>query len=321
MQHDHHRHDHGDHGGHSHAGHAGHSHAPATFGRAFAIGAAVNAGFVALQVFYGLAAHSVALLADAVHNLGDVLGLLIAWGAATLTQRAPTPRRTYGWGRSSILAALGNAVVLLLGCGAIAVEALGRFGSPAPVAAGAVMWVAAAGIVVNGGTALMFMRGHAHQPGGDLNVRGAFLHMAADALVSLGVVVAGGLILLTGWLWVDPLTSLAIVGVITWGTWGLLRQSVDLAMDAVPPGIDRLAVQAALAGLPGVLEVHDLHIWGLSTTRSALTAHLVLDRPNPGLVPLACAMLHDRFGLDHATLQVEEGEAAEGCALRPEGVV
>ncbi len=211
MPHDHH-HGHHDH----HGGHAGHSHAPATFGRAFAIGAVVNAGFVALQVFYGLAAHSVALLADAVHNLGDVLGLLIAWGAATLTQRAPTPKRTYGWGRSSILAALGNAVVLLLGCGAIAVEALGRFGTPAPVAAEVVMWVAAAGIVVNGGTALMFMRGHAHRPGGDLNVRGAFLHMAADAAVSLGVVVAGGVILLTGWQWVDPLTSLAIVAVITW---------------------------------------------------------------------------------------------------------
>ncbi len=316
MQHDHHRHDHGYHD-HGHHGHAGHSHAPATFGRAFAIGAVVNAGFVALQVFYGLAAHSVALLADAVHNLGDVLGLLIAWGAATLTRRAPTQRRTWGWGRSSILAALGNAVVLLLGCGAIAVEALQRFGTPAPVAAGAVMWVAAAGIVVNGGTALLFMRGRK----GDLNVRGAFLHMAADAAVSLGVVVAGGLILLTGWQWVDPLTSLAIVAVITWGTWGLLRQSVDLAMDAVPPGIDRMAVQAALAALPGVTEVHDLHIWGISTTRSALTAHLVLDRPNPALVPLACAMLHDRFGLDHATLQVEEGEAAAACALRPEGVV
>jgi cobalt-zinc-cadmium efflux system protein len=314
MQHDHHRHDHGH---HDHGGHAGHSHAPATFGRAFAIGAVVNAGFVALQVFYGLAAHSVALLADAVHNFGDVLGLLIAWGAATLTRRAPTQQRTWGWGRSSILAALGNAVVLLLGCGAIAIEALQRFGTPTPIAAGAVMWVAAAGIVVNGGTALLFMRGRK----GDLNVRGAFLHLAADAAVSLGVVVAGGLILLTGWQWVDPLTSLAIVAVITWGTWGLLRQSVDLAMDAVPPGIDCLAVQAALAALPGVTEVHDLHIWGISTTRSALTAHLVLDRPNPALVPLACAMLHDRFGLDHATLQVEEGEAAAACALRPEGVI
>lgn len=319
MQHDHHRHDHGhhDHGHHDHGGHAGHSHAPATFGRAFAIGALVNAGFVALQVFYGLAAHSVALLADAVHNLGDVLGLLIAWGAATLTRRAPTQQRTWGWGRSSILAALGNAVVLLLGCGAIAVEALQRFGTPAPVAARAVMWVAAAGIVVNGGTALLFMRGRK----GDLNVRAAFLHLVADAVVSLGVVAAGGLILLTGWQWVDPLTSLAIVAVITWGAWGLLRQSVDLAMDAVPPGIDRMAVQAALAALPGVTEVHDLHIWGISTIRSALTAHLVLDRPNPALVPLACAMLHDRFGLDHATLQVEEGEAAAACALRPEEVV
>ena len=315
MPHDHGRH-HDIHPGHAH-GHAGHSHAPATFGRAFAIGAAVNAAFVALQVFYGLSANSVALLADAVHNLGDVLGLLIAWGAAALTRRAPTPRRTYGWGRSSILAALGNAVVLLLSCGAIAVEAAGRFGSPAPVGAWDVMLVAAAGIVVNGGTALLFLRGR-H---GDLNVRGAFLHMAGDAAVSLGVVVSSALILWTGWLWLDPLTSLAIVALITWSTWGLLRQSVDLAMDAVPAGVDQAAVQAALEGLPGVVEVHDLHIWGLSTTRTALTAHLVLSRPDPALVQAACAMLHDRFGLDHATLQVEEGEAAMGCALRPAGVV
>ena len=317
IPHDH--HDHDDHHGHGHhsRGHGGHSHAPSTFGRAFAIGAAANAAFVVLQVFYGVAAHSVALLADAVHNLGDVLGLLIAWGATTLTRRAPTARRTYGWGRSSILAALANAVILLLGCGAIAVEALGRLASPAPVGATAVMWVAAAGILVNGGTALLFMRGR-H---GDLNVRGAFLHLAADAAVSGGVVLAGALILLTGWQWVDPLTSLGIVAVITWGTWGLLRQSVNLAMDAVPDGIDRAAVQAALAALPGVTEVHDLHIWGLSTTRTALTAHLVLDRPDPALMPRACAMLHDRFGLDHATLQVEEAEAAMACALRPAEVV
>ena len=315
MPHDH-GHHHDAHHGHSH-GHAGHSHAPATFGRAFAIGAAVNMAFVVLQVFYGLAANSVALLADAVHNLGDVLGLLIAWGAAALTRRAPTPRRTYGWGRSSILAALGNAVVLLLSCGAIAVEAAGRFGNPAPVGAWEVMLVAAVGIVVNGGTALLFLRGR-H---GDLNVRGAFLHMAGDAAVSLGVVVSSALILWTGWLWLDPLTSLGIVALITWSTWGLLRQSVDLAMDAVPAGVDQAAVQAALEGLPGVIEVHDLHIWGLSTTRTALTAHLVLARPDPALVQTACAMLHDRFGLDHATLQVEEGEAAMGCALRPAGVV
>lgn len=309
-----HDHDHGHDHGHSHAGH---SHAPASFGRAFAIGASVNAAFVVLQVVSGLAAHSVALLADAVHNLGDVLGLLIAWGAAWLTARAPTVRRTYGWGRSSILAALVNAVVLLLGSGAIGIEALQRLAAPTPVGTGIVMAVAAIGIVVNGGTALLFMRGRK----GDLNVRGAFVHMASDALVSFGVVLAGALIQLTGWLWLDPVTSLVIVAVITWGTWGLLRQSVDLAMDAVPPGIDCLAVQAALAALPGVTEVHDLHIWGISTTRSALTAHLVLDRPNPALVPLACAMLHDRFGLDHATLQVEEGEAAAACALRPEGVI
>ncbi len=311
-------HDRGHDHGHGHAhGHAGHHHAPASFGRAFAIGAAANTAFVALEVSYGLAANSVALLADAMHNLGDVLGLLIAWGAATLTRRAPTARRTYGWGRSSILAALGNAVVLLLGCGAIAVEALGRFGTPAPVGAGSVMLVAAAGIAVNGGTALLFMRGR-H---GDLNVRGAFLHMAGDAAVSLGVVVSSALILWTGWLWLDPLTSLAIVALITWSTWGLLRQSVDLAMDAVPAGVDQAAVQAALEGLPGVMEVHDLHIWGLSTTRTALTAHLVLDRPDPGLVTRACTMLRDRFGLDHSTLQVEEAGAAEACALRPAGVV
>ncbi len=252
MPHDHSHHEHAHHG-HPH-GHAGHSHAPAAFGRAFAIGAALNAAFVALQVFYGLAANSVALLADAVHNLGDVLGLLIAWGAATLTRRAPTPRRTYGWGRSSILAALGNAVILLLSCGAIAVEAAGRFGSPAPVAAWPVMLVAAAGIIVNGGTALLFLRGR-H---GDLNVRGAFLHMVGDAAVSLGVVVSSALILWTGWQWLDPLTSLGIVALITWSTWGLLRQSVDLAMDAVPAGVDQAAVQAALERLPGVVEVHDL---------------------------------------------------------------
>ena len=323
MPHDHaapsgHGHDHSRDHGHNHGhGHAGHHHAPATFGRAFAIGAAANAAFVVLQVFYGLAANSVALLADAVHNLGDVLGLLIAWGAAVLTQRAPTPRRTYGWGRSSILAALGNAVVLLLGCGGIAVEALGRFAHPAPVGAWQVMLVAAAGIVVNGGTALLFMRGR-HS---DLNVRAAFLHLARDAGVSLGVVLSSALILWTGWLWLDPLTSLGIVALITWGTWGVLRQSADLAMDAVPAGVDQAAVQAALEGLPGVIEVHDLHIWGLSTTRTALTAHLVAAGPDPALVHAACAMLRDRFGLDHATLQVEEGEAAFACALRPAGVV
>lgn len=311
-QHHDHAHDHGH--GHSHAGH---SHAPASFGRAFAIGAGVNAAFVALQIVCGLAAHSVALLADAVHNLGDVLGLLIAWGAAWLTARAPTTRRTYGWGRSSILAALVNAVVLLLGCGAIGIEALQRLAAPAPVGTGLVIAVAAAGIVVNGGTALLFMRGRK----GDLNVRGAFLHMVSDALVSFGVVLAGVLIQLTGWSWLDPVTSLVIVAVITWGTWGLLRQSVDLAMDAVPDGVDRPAIQAALAALPGVTEVHDLHIWGLSTTSTALTAHLVADVPEPALVGRACRLLYDRFGIEHATLQLETAEGAAACSLRPDHVV
>ncbi len=309
-----HDHDHGHDHEHSHAGH---SHAPASFGRAFAIGASVNATFVVLQVVSGLAAHSVALLADAVHNLGDVLGLLIAWGAAWLTARAPTVRRTYGWGRSSILAALVNAVVLLLGCGAIGIEALQRLAAPTPVGTGIVMAVAAISIVVNGGTALQFMRGRK----GDPNVRGAFVHMASDALVSFGVVLAGALIQLTGWLWLDPVTSLVIVAVITWGTWGLLRQSVDLAMDAVPPGLDRPAIQAALAALPGVVEVHDLHIWGLSTTSTALTAHLVAEQPEPTLVGRACLLLRDRFGIDHATLQVETAEGAAVCVLRPDHVV
>lgn len=318
MPHDHANHDHHDHDhGHAGHGHHGHSHAPATFGRAFAIGGAVNAAFVVLQVVYGLLADSVALLADALHNLGDVLGLLIAWGASVLAQRRPTARHTYGWGRSSILAALSNAIVLLLGCGAIAVEAVQRLFSPGEVHGATVMWVAAAGIVVNGGTALLFMRGR-H---GDLNVQGAFLHMASDALVSLGVVLAGGLILLTGWTWLDPATSLLIVAAVTWGTWGLLRRSIDMAMDAVPGAVDRTAVQAALAALPGVSEVHDLHIWGLSTTSTALTAHLVADPPDGELAGAACALVRERFGIGHATVQVEGAETAARCVLRPEAVI
>lgn len=242
--HDHHNHGTHAHEAHDHGGHAhgpgGHHHAPASFGRAFAIGTALNAAFVAAQVFYGLAAHSVALLADAVHNLGDVLGLLIAWGAATLARRAPTLARTYGWGRSTILASLTNAVVLLFGCGAIAVEAVRRFGDPSPVGGSTVMWVAALGIVINGVTALMFMRGRK----GDLNVKGAFLHMASDAVLSAGVVVSGLLITLTGWHWLDPATSLAIVAVITIGTWSLLRDSVMVE----PVGMRRRHCQPRLVG-------------------------------------------------------------------------
>ncbi|MEA2790480.1 MAG: cobalt-zinc-cadmium efflux system protein [Acetobacteraceae bacterium] len=315
-KHDH-DHDHAhDHHGHMH-GHGG-GHAPASFGMAFAVGTALNTGFVVAQVCFGFAAHSVTLLADAVHNLGDVLGLLIAWGAATLAQRLPTAARTYGWGRSTILASLANAVVLLFGCGAIAVEAVRRFGDPAPVGGSTVMWVAAAGIVINGATALLFMRGR----NDDLNIRGAFLHMAADAGVSAGVVIAGLLMTLTGWHWLDPVTSLLIVVVITIGTWNLLRDSANLALDAVPGGIDLGKVDVALRGLPGVIDVHDLHVWGLSTTDTALTAHLVHDGGNPGaLILAACREMRDDFSIGHSTFQIETPELAEACALRPAHVI
>ncbi len=315
MSHDHEYSGH-DHSGHSHGGH-GHSHVVPTSNAAFAVGAGVNGGFVVLQVVFGLIAGSVALMADALHNLGDVLGLLLAWGAAGMGRWRPTATHTYGFGRSSILAALANAVVLLIGCGAIALEAVQRFGDPAPVAGGIVMWVAGAGILVNGGTALLFMRGQED----DLNMRAAFLHLASDALVSLGVVVSGGVILLTGWHWVDPVTSLLIAGAITVGTWGLLRQSMALAMDAVPRGIDRGAVEAALAGLPGVDEVHDLHIWGLSTTESACTVHLVSESGGAALVEAACGLLAGQFRIGHATIQVEHAGLAARCRLRPAEVV
>jgi cobalt-zinc-cadmium efflux system protein len=317
-QHDHAHgeHDHHDHGGHYHGGHAHHHHGPASYDRAFAIGITLNAGFVVAEAVFGLAANSMSLLADAAHNLGDVLGLLLAWGAAWLSRRPPTARRTFGYGRSSILAALINATVLLIGVGAIGVEAVQRLLAPQQVAEVTVMVVAAIGILINGGTALLFMRGREN----DLNIRGAFLHMASDAVVSLGVVIAALLIRMTGWLWLDPVTSLAIVVVITLGTWGLLRDSVDLAMDAVPGGVKPDAVRAHLAAQPGVSEVHDLHIWGLSTTETALTVHLVCDdtaaRPH-----VMASDLQTRFGIGHVTVQVETHEDAELCRLRSDSVV
>ena len=325
MDHDHVHDDHPAHGhaGHSHAahGHAGHSHAPARFDAAFAVGTALNAGFVALQVFFGLAAHSVALLADAVHNLGDVLGLVLAWVAVVLARRAPSARRTYGWGRGTILASLANAVVLLVGIGAISVEAIRHLVHPDAVGSATVMRVAAVGIAVNGTTALMFMRGREH----DLNIRAAFLHMAADAAVSAGVVAAAGVILLTGATWIDPLASLAIVAVIGWSSWGLLRESMSLAMDAVPAGLAPADVVAFLRTLPGVSEVHDLHIWGLSTTSTALTAHLVRADASPvepdHLIRTACDGVAARFGIGHCTFQVESSRGAATCTLRPAEVV
>jgi cobalt-zinc-cadmium efflux system protein len=266
-----------------------------------------------------LLAGSVALLADAVHNLGDVLGLLLAWAASVLSQRAPSPGRTYGWGRTSILASLANAVLLLVSIGAIGLEAVQRLLAPHPVAAGMVAAVAGIGLLVNGATALLFMRGRE----GDLNLRSAFTHMAADAVLSAGVLVTALIIGATGAVWLDPVASLAIVAVIGVGTWSLLRESADLAMDAVPPGLKEADITTFLAGLPGVAEVHDLHVWALSTTENAVTVHLVHEPTDnaPPLVPLAVAGLRERFGIGHATIQVETSACAAACVLRSDAVV
>ena len=302
---------------HAHANH--HHHAPASHDRAFALGIGLNLAYVALETGFGLYAGSLALVADAGHNLSDVLGLALAWGAAWLTRREPTPRRTYGLRRSSILAALANAMLLLLAIGAIALEAVRRLQTPEPVATGIVFWVAGIGVLVNGGTALMFMRGRAH----DLNIQGAFLHMAADAGITVGVMAAALLIGWTGWLWVDPAVSLAIALVILVGTWGLLRDSVDLALDAVPRGIDPAEVAGFLAGQPGVSEIHDLHIWAMSTTETALTVHLVRPQAalDDGLLVRLRHELHDRFAIQHATIQVETGDPAAPCPQAPAHVV
>ena len=302
--HDHHGHDH-DHGhGHGHAhGGGGHHHGPVDTGDwRYAVGLVVNLAFVAIEFGAGVFSGSTALMADAGHNLSDVLGLAMAGGAAWLARRAAGPGKTYGYGKATVLAALANALLLIFACGAIAFEAVRRLAEPAPVMSGLIMAVAAIGFVINLGTALLFMRDqHA-----DLNARGAYLHMLADAAVSIGVVVAGGVIWLSGWSIVDPLVSLVIVAVILIGTWGLLKDSLNLALDAAPAGMDVEAVRAALLDLPGVSAVHDLHVWGLSTTRAALTAHLVHDRPDGAdLLAEAHELIRARFGIGHATLQLE----------------
>jgi cobalt-zinc-cadmium efflux system protein len=303
--------------GHSHAVGSGHNHGPANFDRAFAIGAVLNIGIVLAQLVFGYLANSLALMADAAHNLSDVAGLLLAWGAAWLSRRSPTAERTYGYRRASILAALGNAALLLVATGGIAVEAIRRFAEPQQLEAGTVIWVAALAIVLNGAVALMFMRGR-HD---DLNIKGAFLHMLGDAAVSFGVVLAAALILWTGWLWIDPAISLGIAILVLWAGWGLARSSVNLALDAVPENVDREQVEAYLHSLPGVTEVHDLHIWAMSTTETALTAHLV--RPNAGLddgfIAAACERLDRDFKIHHATLQIEHSR--EACKLAPDHVV
>ncbi|MFT2095646.1 cation diffusion facilitator family transporter [Acidiphilium multivorum] len=316
-----HSHHHGhDHEHHDHHGHSdelgGHSHAPASFGRAFIIGIGLNAAYVAIEAFWGFAVHSTALLADAGHNLGDVLGLAGAWFASWLSRRAPNSAYTYGLRRSSILAALANAVILLVVTGGIAWEAVQRLIHPEPTGGRVIMVVAIAGVLVNGVTALMFMSGRK----GDLNIRGAFLHMAADASLALGVAIAGAVIMATGWLRIDPAVSLGISIVIVIGTWSLLRDSVSLALDGVPRGVDPSKVEAYLRSLPGVSEVHDLHIWGLSTSDIALTVHLTCDTTNATLEHLP-GEIKKRFGIGHTTIQVETSEAAERCALRPVDVV
>ncbi|HEX5683783.1 MAG TPA: cation diffusion facilitator family transporter [Ideonella sp.] len=315
-RHDHH-HDHG----HAHAhGHAhgpdrGHAHGdPTNAGRAFALAIALNTVFVGVEFGYGLLANSTALMADAGHNLSDVLGLALAWGAALLSRRAPSERFTFGLRGSSILAALANATLLLVACGGIGWEAIRRFAEPPTVASNVVMVVAAVGIVVNGVSAWLFARGSAH----DLNQRGAYLHLLADAGVSLGVVVGGLVMRQTGWYLIDPLLSLVIVVVILFSTWGLLRESVNLALAAVPSHVEVAAVRAYLLSLPGVSDVHDLHIWALSTTETALTVRLVTPDGPPGdaFIDQVANELEERFAIHHSTLQLERGTIAQACRLQ-----
>jgi cobalt-zinc-cadmium efflux system protein len=310
-------HHHADYDGHGHG--RGHAPSRADYGRAFAIGIALNLAYVAAEATFGVLAGSLALLADAGHNLSDVLALVLAWGAAMLSRRQPSQRFTYGLRSSSILAALANAIILLVVTGGIAWEALSRLSTPVPVAGGTVAWVAAIGILVNGATALLFIRGRRR----DLNVKSAFLHMTADALVSAGVVVTGIAIALTGFSWIDPAVSLVVSAVIVYGTWDLMREAMGLALDAVPEGIDPRAVRAHLAAQPGVAAIHDLHIWGMSTTETALTCHLVMPRGHPGDAALTqlARELEAQFGIHHATLQIELGDSGDVCALTPEHVV
>ncbi len=303
---------------HHHHGHA-HREAPASFSAIFIAGAALNAGFIAVEVAYGIFAHSVSLLADAGHNLGDVLGLFVAWGALHLAQRRPSPRFTYGLRSSSILAALFNAIALLITVGIIAVESVRRLYEPEPVAGLTIMIVAAVGMVINGATALMFSRSRRS----DINMQGVFLHMLGDAVISLGVLIGGAVVLVTGWSWLDPAVGLLVAVFLVVSTWRLLTQSMAMALQAVPSDIDPSNVATYLAALNGVVEIHDLHIWPMSTTERALTCHLVMPGGHPGdraLADLAHDLEH-RFRIGHATIQVETGDPAIYCKLVPDHVV
>jgi cobalt-zinc-cadmium efflux system protein len=304
-----------DHDGQAHYGGHAHHGSPDHHGRAFVIAIVLNTVFVVVEFAYGFAANSTALMADSGHNLSDVLGLLLAWGAAVLAGKTPSGRYTYGLRSTSILAALANAMFLLVVCGAIAWEAVQRFSQPPVVAGLTVTLVAGLGILVNGLSAWLFAKGSK----GDLNIRGAYQHMAADAAVSLGVVVAGMAMIFTGWYWLDPVVSLLIVAVIMVGTWGLLRESAQLALNAVPAHIDVSAVETYLRQCSGVTDLHDLHIWGMSTTESALTVHLIMPEGYPGdafLDDITLA-LKERFSVQHSTLQVEQGTTEHVCMLHP----
>ena len=319
-----HRHDHhhqdgaDDHGGHVHDHHGGHVHAPASFGRAFAIGISLNVALVLAEAIFGYIGNSTALLADAGHNLSDVLGLLVAWGASVASKQAPTGRFTYGFRGSSILAALANAIFLLVATGAIGWEAILRLRDPEPIAGTIVMIVAGAGILINGATAMLFARGR-H---GDINIQGAFLHMAGDAAISAGVVVSAALILWTNWFWLDPAMSLVICAAILWSTTGLMRSSIDMSMAAAPPNTDVEAVRSYLLQRAGVANIHDLHVWPISTTETAMTCHLVMPTGHPGddFLIESARILKESYRIGHVTLQIEIRED-NGCALAADNTV
>ena len=295
-----------------------HNHQISNYNRAFAIGVMLNVIFVAIEAGYGVAAGSLALIADAGHNLTDVLSLLLAWGAALLATKPATEKRTYGFRKVTIMASLASAILLLVALGGITWEAIGRFFDPKPVEGMTVIAVAAIGVVINTITALLFVSGQKH----DLNIRGAFLHMAADAGVSFGVVVAGIIIMVTGWLLIDPLISLLIVAVILVGTWSLLRDSMNLAIDSVPKGIDIAGIKRYLTSLENVCQIHDLHVWPLSTTEVALSVHLIIvdDSLNNDFLPELQQQLHDRFSIEHSTIQIERQDDGP-CMLNKNGCI
>jgi cobalt-zinc-cadmium efflux system protein len=314
-----HDHAHGHADGHGH-GHEGHGHGahlpPETYSRAFAAGIALNLAVVGAEIVYGVVGHSMALLSDAAHNASDVLGLALAWAATAVARRKPSARHTYGLRRMTILAALGNAVFLLVSTGGVGWEAIRRMGSPGQVDARVVMVVAGGAAVINGASALLFSKGR-HK---DLNLQSAFLHLAGDAAIAAGVVLSGLLVWKTGWMLLDPITSLVVSALVLLSTWSLLKASLNLALDAVPAGIDPEKVRAFLAELPGVTEIHDLHIWAMSTTENALTAHLVMPESGGSSTFLGdvCKALHERFHIEHSTLQVEPPDAPSPCRLAPE---